>query len=134
MSKGSALANSAVLEGNDRACRKNFVKVLETVHQCREEGDTFLKCFAGVHNLDADFRYVVLEPFLSFDDNTQGIDRFILKTYFTIKKIALSDERALGLDSSETTVEHIPLALNKDLNFDLKRVHLETNNVNINGV
>jgi hypothetical protein len=32
------------------------VKVLQSVYQCRDQDDTFVKCFEGVHNLDADFR------------------------------------------------------------------------------
>jgi hypothetical protein len=45
-----------LLEGDDRAYRPHFVKVLQTIYQCRDETDTFNKCFEGVHDLDAGFR------------------------------------------------------------------------------
>jgi hypothetical protein len=45
-----------LLEGNERKYRPHFVKVLETIYRCRDEQDTFVKCFEGVHDLDAEFR------------------------------------------------------------------------------
>ena len=47
-----------LLEGKDRAYRAQFLKLLETVHQCRADDTTFASCFEGVDvkALDAEFR------------------------------------------------------------------------------
>jgi hypothetical protein len=47
-----------LLEGKDRAYRTSFVKLLETVHQAREDDGTVAACFEGVDvaALDAEFR------------------------------------------------------------------------------
>jgi hypothetical protein len=47
-----------LLEGKDRAYRGRFIKLLETVHQARENAGTFASCFDGVDvkTLDSEFR------------------------------------------------------------------------------
>ncbi|MBS1915472.1 MAG: KUP/HAK/KT family potassium transporter [Bacteroidetes bacterium] len=63
------------------------------------------------HNIAEDFRFVVLEKFLSYDNEFSVRDGFILNSYFGIKHLALSDDKAFGLDSSETVVEKLPLVV-----------------------
>ena len=74
------------------------------------------------HNLAADFKYVVLEKFLSYDNEFSLRDEFILNSYFWIKSLALPDDRAFGLDTSETRVEKIPLVVAPISHIKLKRV------------
>ena len=63
------------------------------------------------HNIADDFKFVILEKFLSHDNEFSVRDGFILNSYFGIKKLSLSDEKAFGLDSSETVVEKLPLVV-----------------------
>ena len=63
------------------------------------------------YNIAEDFRFVILEKFLSYDNEFSVRDGFILNSYFGIKKLALSDDKAFGLDSSETIVEKLPLVV-----------------------
>jgi KUP system potassium uptake protein len=63
------------------------------------------------HNIAEDFRFVILEKFLSYDNEFSVRDGFILNTYFSMKKLALAEEKAFGLDSSETLVEKLPLVV-----------------------
>jgi KUP system potassium uptake protein len=63
------------------------------------------------HNITDDFRFVVLEKFLSYDNEFSVRDGFILNSYFGIKHMALSEDKAFGLDSSETLVEKLPLVV-----------------------
>jgi len=63
------------------------------------------------HNVTDDFRFVVLEKFLSYDNEFSVRDGFILNSYFAIKHFALSEDKAFGLDSSETLVEKLPSGL-----------------------
>ncbi len=74
------------------------------------------------YNLAADFRFVLLEKFLSYENEFSLKEGFILRSYFAIKHYALSDAQAYGLDTSETRIEKIPLVVHPFSNFALKRV------------
>ena len=79
------------------------------------------------YNLAEDFRFVVLEKFLSYDNEFSFRDGFILNSYFSIKKFALSDDKAFGLDTSETTVEMIPFIVAPVSTSNLIRVGVHDN-------
>ncbi len=74
------------------------------------------------YNLAADFRFVLLEKFLSYENEFSMKEGFILRAYFAIKQYAVSDEKAYGLDTSETRIEKIPLVVTPFSKFALKRV------------
>lgn len=74
------------------------------------------------YNLAADFRFVIMEKFLSYENEFSLKDGFILRSYFAIKKLAQSDTKAFGLDTSETVLEKIPLVVYPVSNILLKRV------------
>ncbi|HEY6081942.1 MAG TPA: hypothetical protein VIU45_00710, partial [Chitinophagaceae bacterium] len=52
-------------------------------------------------------------------------ERFIMRAYFFLKKISLSEERGFGLDSSYVTIEKFPLIVSPVSNLSLKRVFEE---------
>lgn len=73
------------------------------------------------HNLAADFKFILLEKFLSYDNEFSLREGFILNSYFFIKKISLADNQAFGLDTSESVVEKIPLIVTPTTRVSLKR-------------
>jgi len=75
------------------------------------------------HNVTDDFRFVILEKFLSYDNEFSVRDGFILNSYFAIKHFALSEDKAFGLDSSETLVEKLPLVVMPVSNIHLHRAY-----------
>jgi len=70
----------------------------------------------------SDFRFVILEKFLSYNNLFSVSESFILNSYFSIKKLALSEAKTFGLDTSETHVEKIPLVVKPVSNIALKRI------------
>ncbi len=64
------------------------------------------------YNLAADFKFVILEKFLSYENEISFRQGWILNVYFAIKQWAQANEKAFGLDPSETHVEKIPLLVN----------------------
>ncbi len=72
--------------------------------------------------LAADFRFVIMEKFLSYNNLFSVTEGFILNSYFAIKKLAQSEAKAFGLDTSETKVEKIPLVVKPVSNIHLKRI------------
>ncbi|MBN9380098.1 MAG: KUP/HAK/KT family potassium transporter [Chitinophagaceae bacterium] len=75
------------------------------------------------HNITENFRYVILEKFLSYDNEFSVREGFILNTYFSMKKLALAEEKAFGLDSSETLVEKLPLLVAPATKINLQRAY-----------
>jgi KUP system potassium uptake protein len=74
-------------------------------------------------NLDeiSNFRFVILESFLSYDNEFSVKEGFILNTYFSLKRLALSDKKAFGLDSNHAVVEMVPLVVTPVTSIKLKR-------------
>jgi len=75
------------------------------------------------HNIAEDFRYVILEKFLSYDNEFSVREGFILNAYFSLKKLALAEEKAFGLDSCETVVEKLPLLVTPATKVNLQRAY-----------
>jgi KUP system potassium uptake protein len=74
------------------------------------------------YHLASDFKFVVLEKFLSFENEFDLRESFILRSYFYIKHFAQSETKAFGLDTSETRIEKIPMIINPVTNIPLKRI------------
>ncbi len=70
-----------------------------------------------------DFQFIVLEKFLSQDNELPFFERVVMKIYFWLKDISLSEERGFGLDASNVVVEKFPLIVAPIQHFKLKRIH-----------
>lgn len=74
------------------------------------------------YNPEPDFKFVVIEKFISVENDFSLKESLMLNSYFFMKSIGLSDERAFGLDKSDVVVEYIPLVYNKAEHLELKRI------------
>ena len=70
-----------------------------------------------------DFKFVILERFLSYDNEFSVREGFILNTYFSILKLARSDSEAYGIDVDQAVFEKVPLVVAPLSNINLKRAH-----------
>lgn len=77
------------------------------------------------NNVVGDFQFIVLEKYLSQDNELPFFERIIMKLYFWLKEISLGEERGFGLDPSNVTVEKFPLIVAPVSNLNLKRVYHE---------
>lgn len=75
------------------------------------------------NNVTGDFQFIVLEKFLSQDNELPFTERVIMKLYFWLKEISLSEERGFGLDASNVVVEKFPLIVAPIQQLKLKRVY-----------
>ena len=73
-------------------------------------------------NFHADITYVIIERFLSVENELPMKEDFILDSYFSIKGLAQSDRRAYGLDSSDTIIEYSPLFIEQKDKLPLRRL------------
>ena len=69
-----------------------------------------------------DFHFIVMEKYLSSDNELPYIERMIMDFYFRLKKVSLSEERGFGLDPSNLTVEQFPLMVSPVAEMQLKRI------------
>ncbi len=69
-----------------------------------------------------DFQFIVMEKYLSDDNELPLWERIIMKFYFWLKEISLSEEKGFGLDTSNVFVEKFPLIVSPISFPRLKRV------------
>lgn len=74
------------------------------------------------YNPEPDFKFVVIEKFLSVENEFTLRDGLLLNSYFFLKNISLSDEKAFGLDKSDVVVEQIPLVYQQSHAAELERI------------
>lgn len=73
-------------------------------------------------SVTGDFRFVVLEKYLSHDNNLSLVDKVVMDVYAELKKLSLSEERGFGLDTSSVTVEKVPMVVSRIQKAPLKRI------------
>jgi len=61
------------------------------------------------YNAQPDFKFIVIEKFLSVENEFALKDGLLLNSYFFLKNLGQRDEKAFGLDKSDVVVEDIPL-------------------------
>ncbi len=74
------------------------------------------------NNVVGDFQFIVMEKFLSQDNELPIFERLVMKLYFWFKKVSLSEERGFGLEQSNVTVEKFPLIVAPVRKLKLKRI------------
>jgi KUP system potassium uptake protein len=73
-------------------------------------------------NTVGDFQFMVMEKYLSQDNELPFLERVVMKIYFWLKDQSLSEEKGFGLDLANVTVEKFPLIVAPVTNLKLKRV------------
>lgn len=74
------------------------------------------------NNVIGDFKFVVLEKFLSYENDLPLFEKIILNIYFFLKRFSLSEAKAFGLDSSSVKVEKFPMVISPPKELNLKRI------------
>ena len=74
------------------------------------------------NNVMGDFRFIVMEKFLSRDNTLPMWERLMMRGYFLLKKFSLSEERGFGLDPSDVTLEKYPIIVSAIPDYNLRRV------------
>jgi KUP system potassium uptake protein len=102
-----------------------FKKVVQDMVANKEVNITSRYESLQKNNVVGDFQFIVMEKFLSQDNELPIYERFVMRLYFWIKKISLSEERGFGLEQSNVTVEKFPLIVAPVRKLKLKRVFNE---------
>ncbi|WP_126974400.1 KUP/HAK/KT family potassium transporter [Gynurincola endophyticus] len=73
------------------------------------------------YNHELDYRFVIIEKFLSIENEFSLHEGFVLNSYFFLKHWAQSDENAFGLDKTSVNIEAVPLVYNSVQKINLTR-------------
>jgi KUP system potassium uptake protein len=99
-----------------------FRKVVEDLVANKEVNITSRYESQAADRIVGDFQFVVMEKYLSQDNELPLLERIVMKIHFWLKDISLSEERGFGLDPSNVTVEKFPLIVAPVTSLKLKRV------------
>lgn len=99
-----------------------FRKVIEDMVRNKEVDITSRYESLSRQNVIGDFRFVVLERFLSFENDLPEREQLIMKLYFFVKGFTTPEDRWFGLDSSSVKIEKVPLLIRPVENVKLKRI------------
>lgn len=75
------------------------------------------------YNSDTDIKFVVMEKFISVENEFALHESLLLNAYFFLKSISLNDQRYFGLDKSDVEIEHFPLVYHPIVEVPLKRIN-----------
>lgn len=76
------------------------------------------------NNISGDFKFVVVEKYLSYDNDMPFFQKMVLEIYFTLKHFSLSEAKAFGLDSSSVKTERFPMIFKVPKTIEnLKRIN-----------
>jgi KUP system potassium uptake protein len=98
-----------------------FRKVVEDMVKNKEVDITSRYKSLNKNNIIGDFRFIVIEKFLSYENELPIIEKVVLDIYSFLKHLSLSEEKAFGLDTSSVTVEAVPLIIAPPKELNLKR-------------
>jgi KUP system potassium uptake protein len=99
-----------------------FRKVVEDLVKNKEVNITSRYESLERNNVVGDFQIIVMEKYLSQDNELPFLERIIMKLYFWLKEVSLSEERGFGLDPSNVTIEKFPLIVSPIPDLNLKRI------------
>ena len=98
-----------------------FKKIVQELINNKELNLHTLPDGSTKYNSEPDFKFVVIEKFLSVENEFSLREGLLLNTYFFLKRLGQSDETAFGLDKSDVAIEQIPLVYQPFTNVELKR-------------
>ncbi|MBL0328229.1 MAG: KUP/HAK/KT family potassium transporter [Bacteroidetes bacterium] len=99
-----------------------FRKVVEDMVKNNEVDITSRYKSLNKNNIIGDFRFIVIEKFISYENELPIHEKIILDIHSVLKRLSLSEGRAFGLDTSSVTVETVPLIITPSKEINLKRI------------
>jgi len=98
-----------------------FRKVVEEMVKNHEVDITSRYVSLNKNQIIGDFKFIVLEKYLSNENDLPFYEKIVMDIYFFLKYLSLSEEKAFGLDTSNVQIEKFPLIINAVNPISLKR-------------
>ncbi|HRP70980.1 MAG TPA: KUP/HAK/KT family potassium transporter, partial [Turneriella sp.] len=80
--------------------------------------------YASLHqkNILGDFRFIVFDRILSYDNELNVYERVVTRVYKILKWACPTEEKSFGLDTSIVEIERVPLIVSTPREFQLERL------------
>jgi KUP system potassium uptake protein len=88
-----------------------FRKVIEDLVRNKEVDITSRYESLSQRHVTGDFRFVVLEKFLSIENDFPTVEKLVMQAYFYIRQFIASEDQYFGLDTSSVKVEKVPMVI-----------------------
>jgi KUP system potassium uptake protein len=98
-----------------------FKKIVNDLVECKELNLHIRPDGSTKYNSEPDFKFIVIEKYLSVENEFSIRDGILLNSYYYMKHLGISDEKAFGLDKSDVIVEDVPLVYQPAAPFELNR-------------
>jgi KUP system potassium uptake protein len=99
-----------------------FRKVVENLVQNKEVDITSRYDSLNKANIIGDFRFVVMEKYLSPENDLPWKEKLVMQAYFFLKDFTASEDKWFGLDTSSVKIEKVPMVINPVQDIDLVRI------------
>jgi len=99
-----------------------FRKVIEDLIHSKEIDITSKFPSLKKHNIQGDFKFVLIDRIHTNDFDLKIIDKMIMSLHEIFNKISISESKAFGLDTSAVVDEKVPLRLKAATPMNLKRL------------
>lgn len=73
------------------------------------------------YNNEPDYKFIILEKFLSVENEFAVRDGLLLHAYYWLKYLSISDIKAFGLDKSDVEIEKVPIVYQPVTKLPLER-------------
>jgi KUP system potassium uptake protein len=77
------------------------------------------------NNISGDFKFIIIHRIYNFDSSFKFKEKMTMNFYNLIKYLGISDIKSYGLDTSNVTVESVPLFVKSEYKNRIKRVNME---------
>ncbi|MBC6607999.1 KUP/HAK/KT family potassium transporter [Hymenobacter sp. BT188] len=99
-----------------------FRQVIEELVRNKEVDITSRYESLSKQHVTGDFRFVVLEKYLSVENDFPLVEKLVMQAYFYIKQFIASEEKYFGLETSSVKVEKVPLVIAPVRKVELERI------------
>jgi KUP system potassium uptake protein len=100
-----------------------FKKIVQDLVANRELNLHIRPDGSSKYNNEPDFKFIVIEKFLSIENEFALKDGLLLQGYFQLKRLGQSDTKAFGLEKSDVIIEAVPMIVSPYTKLDLARAH-----------
>lgn len=98
-----------------------FKKIVQNLVQNQELNLHIRPDGSSKYNNEPDYKFIILEKFLSVENEFAIKDGLLLHAYYFLKRLSLSDAKAFGLDKSDVEIEKIPIVYQPISKLTLER-------------
>jgi KUP system potassium uptake protein len=75
------------------------------------------------HDVEGDFKFILIDRILSRDYQLSAVDSFILSLHNLVRRLSISDITALHLDPTKTIIEQVPITIDQPVDTRIARIY-----------